>query len=481
MPLAGLTVAATFGPLSTDYHWLVEDDTFMLFEFPDVAYLAVISYVTVTFGILALWRLRSAKPLFLPEETGRRRAASRLSRGAHWALMSFAILVACPLSYLYWIMSIHLPIPPQPNIDPNGYDRLMKISKRFDAVDVPREAYDSSLFGEEERWDEELGESVPVTQAYRDAHLKKFVSEHPDLLDEVQEALKLPSFVPVNYTDFEKPTVSFDLFSLANSLQAIGRHAEQHGKVSHAIDAYLTVIRVGHVAAGDGLWIDHMLGTGCEEKGMKPLRAMRHDLTVERRRKLLEQLLGYEGAIGPLDECDKRDEIWATNSYDCRMRFVRIAYQWNDKFQSWVQGIKDTADEHDASNRLLTTTLALDIYGDEHGDLPETLNELVPELLPKLPEDPFGPGPLLYRRLNAEKYVLYSRGRNRVDDGGVVIKKTNDGESEAIKAIKNAIGLDYHNNLDHDKSDFFLDQTDWSSEEVGDDTPTDEENADQDE
>jgi hypothetical protein len=51
------------------------------------------------------------------------------------------------------------------------------------------------------------------------------------------------------------------------------------------------------------------------------------------------------------------------------------------------------------------------------GSPPESLANLVPKYLSAVPQDPFGDGPLIYRRSN-DGYLLYSVGGNRRDDGG---------------------------------------------------------------
>jgi len=51
------------------------------------------------------------------------------------------------------------------------------------------------------------------------------------------------------------------------------------------------------------------------------------------------------------------------------------------------------------------------------GSLPENLNELVPQFLSAVPGDPFDGQPLRYHRLG-KGYVIYSVGRDGLDDGG---------------------------------------------------------------
>lgn len=70
--------------------------------------------------------------------------------------------------------------------------------------------------------------------------------------------------------------------------------------------------------------------------------------------------------------------------------------------------------------RAAVVSLAIDQYEQVHGAPPATLNALVPDLLEKIPEDPFRPGqPLLYKPESGRHWLLYSVGTNGVDDGGV--------------------------------------------------------------
>jgi hypothetical protein len=47
-----------------------------------------------------------------------------------------------------------------------------------------------------------------------------------------------------------------------------------------------------------------------------------------------------------------------------------------------------------------------------------TLRVLVPKYLAELPEDPLSGRPLIYRRLDQDRYTLYSVGHDGRDDGG---------------------------------------------------------------
>jgi hypothetical protein len=62
-------------------------------------------------------------------------------------------------------------------------------------------------------------------------------------------------------------------------------------------------------------------------------------------------------------------------------------------------------------------------YKAQHGQFPEKLDELVPQYLKAVPQDPFGPGPLSYKR-QEDDFILYSWGLNFEDHGGQHNKET---------------------------------------------------------
>lgn len=68
---------------------------------------------------------------------------------------------------------------------------------------------------------------------------------------------------------------------------------------------------------------------------------------------------------------------------------------------------------------------ALERYRISHGEFPENLDQLVPQLMQKASSDVIGGRPLRYRRTSNDRYVLYSVGWNERDDGGDAVRKEN--------------------------------------------------------
>jgi hypothetical protein len=78
----------------------------------------------------------------------------------------------------------------------------------------------------------------------------------------------------------------------------------------------------------------------------------------------------------------------------------------------------DRAAEGDARRRLARLALAMAIYRIKIGTLPESLDELDPELIEMIPTDPFNGEPLRMALNKNGGAILYSVGPDLQDDGG---------------------------------------------------------------
>lgn len=75
-----------------------------------------------------------------------------------------------------------------------------------------------------------------------------------------------------------------------------------------------------------------------------------------------------------------------------------------------------------ARQSTLEVLLAAQAYRRDHAEFPQTLQQLIPVYLESIPLDPFNPagGPLLYRRDEVSKAVVWSLGDDQGDHGGTV-------------------------------------------------------------
>lgn len=82
-----------------------------------------------------------------------------------------------------------------------------------------------------------------------------------------------------------------------------------------------------------------------------------------------------------------------------------------------LQAVSEACSRNEADRDATRVAIAIERFYLRHGKLPSTLDELVPEFLKSLPEDPYVGAPLHYR-VDAPEYVVYSVGANGSDDGG---------------------------------------------------------------
>ena len=81
-------------------------------------------------------------------------------------------------------------------------------------------------------------------------------------------------------------------------------------------------------------------------------------------------------------------------------------------------------------NEAAMTAIGIERYRRQFGRVPERLEQLVPDFLTQLPIDPFD-GQALRYVLQRDRYLLYSIGEDRVDNGG-------QGESAARHRVRRA-------------------------------------------
>jgi len=85
-------------------------------------------------------------------------------------------------------------------------------------------------------------------------------------------------------------------------------------------------------------------------------------------------------------------------------------------FSNYVR-VASRENECIAHLRLAITAFALEQFRNQNNRLPKKLQELTPAFLDEAPQDPFTGMELLYRQL-PKGYVVYSVGRDLIDDGG---------------------------------------------------------------
>ena len=129
--------------------------------------------------------------------------------------------------------------------------------------------------------------------------------------------------------------------------------------------------------------------------------------------------------------------IWIMGSYDLMLKVAGMPYYTSRDSKEIEQRINSTPWYYKMDGAFLPNVvivllkratleamfetarigIACKIYKNMHGDFPEDLSELAPELLEKIPVDPFTGHPLIYKKQDSG-IMIYSVGSNLKDDGG---------------------------------------------------------------
>lgn len=137
--------------------------------------------------------------------------------------------------------------------------------------------------------------------------------------------------------------------------------------------------------------------------------------------RLLAAVQEYERSPVTVDTIVAYQDYWNWVAFGWRERFFQAARRLTGDRNVWLTLDKDKLQRMKqtelASGRLLAARLAIELFRREHGELPQSLDQLVPAQLPEVPLDPWTNRPLIYRR-DRDGFVLYSTWSDRQDNGG---------------------------------------------------------------
>jgi hypothetical protein len=286
--------------------------------------------------------------------------------------------------------------PPLPS--PNGYDDFVKANKLL--VGRPLDMIGTNTSTES---------------------LRVFVESNRQALDLVRVGLSRQCGVPLeSRTNLSNRLEQLSFFlPLATTLEAEGKLAEKEGRTLDAINAYLSVIRLGHECARGGAGGDRFHSVTGEHIGLTNLRRMKDRLTNSECRGVVKALQAIDAKREPLANIWSRDEVYTRmiNSTDLR---ERLWYSWftiTGKKQRLRQNFQQAFTRSEAYLRLVLCGMAIRSFYLEHGSYPTNLADLVPNYLDAVTLDPFGGRPLHYRQ-TSQGFLLYSVGPDGIDDGG---------------------------------------------------------------
>jgi len=213
-----------------------------------------------------------------------------------------------------------------------------------------------------------------------------------------------------------------NLKSLARLLEEEGRLAEMENRYGDAARSYVDSIRFGNEISRGAFIINRLVGVACEAIGCVRLEKLVPKLKDGEARLVITELENIDAVRVSWAEVRRNEDRFAR--YQLSKGFNPITWvmtRWQGRRS--LQRAEMRHNKVIAHERLLAVELALRCYESQRGRAPVGLDELLPDYLSKVPQDPFSGRPVIYRS-QGNDWLVYSVGEDGSDDGGQRVRRS---------------------------------------------------------
>ena len=249
--------------------------------------------------------------------------------------------------------------------------------------------------------------------------LRTLVSSNAETLRQVHDGLNHTCLLPTDQIVADIRTAFGFLAGsgrLAQLLQSEAQLRELEGHPEEAALIYAQITRFGNEVSRGGVSIHRSSGITCESLGLSRLVKLVPNLDCAQARAAIVELEKLEA-----DRVSWQDIAEADKQLTHHERVKRLnPVDWVKDWWQTRGYLRSAEARHNlalAHSRLVMLELALRCYRSDHGEPPAQLAQLAPTYLNRIPSDPFGGTPFIYRP-KGTNWLLYSVGFDKVDDGG---------------------------------------------------------------
>ena len=337
--------------------------------------------------------------------------ASRRRRKKRRLLVGLALvlaLVVAGLAAVQRAMPVDPAFAPPLVPSPNGYDDLLGADRALEKAGFP----DGHVLNIEK------GDI---------ATLRAAVGPHHEILAAIHRAAEpgRPFQVPYLYDMNDiNGRLSGELQQIhifaVRALFVEGELARREGRVDDALRSFLDLLRLSNAMSRNVPFFPYQMSQGLQFFGLRGLRDLRAALTAEQCRSLIPILAELERQREPIAAVARRDQALMEATIRKQGTVAVLAMQLSGQLRQ--QGahaalLLERLEKRPAAlHRLLMADLAVRLYRFEQGNEPESLDALVPALLPAVPVDPYSGHPLLYHKDAPGLSRPYSTGPDGDDD-----------------------------------------------------------------
>ncbi|MCW3100051.1 MAG: hypothetical protein JWL77_5669 [Chthonomonadaceae bacterium] len=381
-------------------------------------------------------------------------STSGLNRRSIRLLRRLASLAVIALLGVRWYTThqdptVTIPNPVLPT--PNAFDFYVKAGN---AITDDRKLHDAA--------------SSAPTVRYTRAQKETLVRENAGVIDTLHQSFAYRYQNPAERSLFAEMPYYAKFRELGRLLALQGSLRAEEGDWDGATESYLDAMQMGEEIPHGSPLIGALVGIGCQSMGRRPMWKAVDHLDARQSRVAIDRLTAdidrhlsvadsmqeekWLGQAEMMQMCHspsmtsmanlvfffyskKRVMHDYTVYMDRNIQQARQPYSLHPPppreptdpinviilpvFSYTYTRMQDTNSE--TQNGLLLITLALRAFRLEHGHYPNTLTELAPGYLKRLPDDPFAAQGTFHYRLKGQSYVLYSVGPDGEDNGGTPI------------------------------------------------------------
>jgi hypothetical protein len=210
-------------------------------------------------------------------------------------------------------------------------------------------------------------------------------------------------------------------------LVSAGNNDIAEGRIDSALEKYLCIIQMAKHLYQQPMTFDFLVGIGIEALALQRLNAFIVDEDPTE-----THLEIIEGSLASIK-----------NNWNCDWPMIRDVERLHEKFRSkqvgyfrWLlfrlryggtrtafTAFKTVYFQMLARRRGLRILITLRRYKNKHGVWPENLGDIVDLTTPEILIDPTNGGSFVYK-LTEDSFILYSKGKNNIDEGGKADRNT---------------------------------------------------------
>jgi type II secretory pathway pseudopilin PulG len=380
-----------------------------------------------------------------PSTSGLNRRSIRLLRGP--ASLAVIALLSVRWYTTHQDPTVTIPNPVLPT--PNAFDFYVKAGN---AITDDRKLHDAA--------------SSAPTVRYTRSQKEALVRENAGVIDTLHQSFAYRYQNPPERSLFGEMHYYAKFRELGHLLALQGSLRAEEGDWDGAAESYLDAIQMGEEIPHGSPLIGALVGIGCQSMGRHPMWKVVDHLDARQSRVAIDRLTAdmdrhfsfadsmqeekWLGQSEMMQLCHSPSMTSAVNLVFFFYSKKRVMHDYTVYMDQNIQQARQPYSLHfappheptdpinimilpvfgytrmrainsETQNGLLLITLALHAFRLEQGHYPNTLAELSPGYLKKLPDDPFAAQGTFHYRLQGQSYLLYSVGPDGKDDGGTPI------------------------------------------------------------